>query len=151
MGANLVHFMGVNNMVANLALLQTVANTGGTANVVIPVTAYNASGYSPSGIRSLNVIVAANFGAASTAGLSTVLSYSADGSTYVASLVGFPLTVAAATGPSVNQVVYRLRDHPFKLDGGPIEDVKVTVTNNDTSHDAVVAILWEDEKVAAAQ
>jgi hypothetical protein len=138
-------------MVANLALLQSVAASGGTANVIIPVTAANLTGYSPSGMRSLNIIVAANFGAASSAGLSTVLTYSADGSTYVASLVGFPLIQTAATGPVTNQVVYRLADHPFKLDAGPIEDVKVTVTNNDGSNAALVAILWEDFKVADGQ
>lgn len=126
-------------MQAQVQYLKSIAASGND-NVVVAI---------PNGCRQLAIKVAANFGAASSSGLSTVITISHDGgSTYVSSKAVVPLLTAAATGEVEVETAYFLRDYPNQgpQDAGPITHIKLTMTNNDGSHAALTAVLTEDQQ-----
>jgi hypothetical protein len=126
-------------MLAQVLSLGSVAATGGTATAIYALNKV--------GQRSVGFKVAANWANASSAGISSAISFSIDnGATYNASAQVVPLLTASATGEVEVGFTYHLADSPFRVDAGSITHVKVVATNNDTSHAASVAVLAEDER-----
>lgn len=134
-------------MTSQVLFLKSIAGSGTDS-----VTYALPTGAVGSGARSLDFKVAGNFGAASSAGLSTVITLSYDGgSTFVASNFVFPLLTAGATGEVEAEAVYHRADNPYIVDQGNPTHIKLSFTNNDSAHACLTAVMVENLVTAAAR
>jgi hypothetical protein len=121
-------------MALSVSLLKSVAASG-TASVTIPVT--------DDTVQFVEVRVACSYAAvAGTSGISAAVQVSPDGTAFSNSNVsGLTLNPAAnviGTGLIVVPVSNNLNT---KVDGGPIESVKINLTNADATNGAVVTVI----------
>lgn len=115
-------------MLAQVKYIGTLAAAAST-QVVVKV---------PSGSRALELHLA-QVGAVS-APVTASFEVSADGVTYVASKMG----AISATAVSDGSTLVRQNDSPYRLDGGVVSKVRVTITNGSATSASVV-LLAEDQ------
>jgi hypothetical protein len=117
-------------MLSTIAYLASLTPTTSTT-VVVPI---------PPDSRFLEVRVAANWLAASSAGCTVSFSKAADGVTFTASnRFGKTLTTVAA-GVAQETFGYAMADDPAKQDPSPVTALRVNLTNNDLVNSALVLI-----------